>query len=152
MLAFQRDNKTGFLEQEGNAAAVYLSRLNTRLAELKNESQLLGLLEVDQQLARERKRSSGDSGELRGGDPRVAAASIPMFESERVRQKIEVLGADNPSLVTAVREGNPNPNHKEQKQPDHIELVSMTIQPGEEMIAGQRLRAILRAAQKKSAA
>jgi len=64
---------------------------------------------------------------------------------------IEVLGADNPSLVTAVREGNPNPTRKERKQPDHIELVSMTIQPGEEIIVGQRLRAVLRAAQKKSA-
>jgi L-seryl-tRNA(Ser) seleniumtransferase len=62
---------------------------------------------------------------------------------------IEVLGADNPSLVTTVREGNPNP--KERKQPDHIELVSMTIKPGEEMIVGQRLRAILGAAQKKAA-
>ena len=65
---------------------------------------------------------------------------------------IEVLGADNPSLVTAVREGNPNPNRKEHKDPDHIELVSMTIKPGEEIIVGQRLRAILGAAQKKSAA
>ncbi len=64
---------------------------------------------------------------------------------------IEVLGADNPSLVTAVREGNPNPTPKERKAPDHIELVSMTIQPGEEIIVGQRLRAVLRAAQKKSA-
>ena len=63
---------------------------------------------------------------------------------------IEVLGADNPSLVRAVREGNPN--RKEQKGPNHIELVSMTIQPGEEMIVGQRLRAILGAAQKKAAA
>jgi len=65
---------------------------------------------------------------------------------------IEVLGADNPSLVTAVREGNPNPNRKELKAPDHIELVSMTIKPGEEIIVGQRLRAILTAAQKKTAA
>lgn len=63
---------------------------------------------------------------------------------------IEVLGADNPSLVTAVREGNPNPTPKERKSPDHIELVSMTIQPGQEIIVGQRLRAVLRAAQKKS--
>jgi uncharacterized pyridoxal phosphate-dependent enzyme len=70
--------------------------------------------------------------ELRSGDP-----------------TIEVLGADNPSLVTAVREGNPVPNRKERKGPDHIELVSMTIQPGEEIIVGQRLRAILGAAQKK---
>jgi len=65
---------------------------------------------------------------------------------------IEVLGADNPSLVRAVREGNPNPNRKERKGPDHIELVSMTIKPGEEIIVGQRLRTILGAAQKKSAA
>src|SRR5258706_14435185 len=64
---------------------------------------------------------------------------------------IEVLGSDNPSLVTAVREGNPN--RKEQKEADHIELVSMTIQPGQEIIGAQALRAILSAAQKgKSAA
>src|SRR5690348_3937327 len=70
--------------------------------------------------------------ELRAGDP-----------------VIEVLGSDNPSLVTAVREGMPN--HKERKEPDHIELVSMTIKPGEEIIVGQRLRAVLGAAQKKAA-
>jgi uncharacterized pyridoxal phosphate-dependent enzyme len=64
---------------------------------------------------------------------------------------IEVLGSDNPSLVTAVREGNPN--HKERKEADHIELVSMTIQPGQEIVVGQTLRSILSAAQKgKSAA
>jgi L-seryl-tRNA(Ser) seleniumtransferase len=62
---------------------------------------------------------------------------------------IEVLGSDNPSLVTAVREGMPN--RKEHKEPDHIELVSMTIKPGEEVIVGQRLRAVLGAAQKKAA-
>lgn len=72
--------------------------------------------------------------ELRAGDP-----------------CIEVLGADNPSLVTAVREGNPVPTRKERKAPDHIELVSMTIQPGEEIVVGERLRAILGAAQKKHA-
>jgi L-seryl-tRNA(Ser) seleniumtransferase len=65
---------------------------------------------------------------------------------------IEVLGADNPSLVTAVREGNPQPTRKERKAPDHIELVSMTIKPGEEIIVGKRLREILSASQKKSAA
>jgi L-seryl-tRNA(Ser) seleniumtransferase len=70
--------------------------------------------------------------ELRAGDP-----------------CIEVLGADNPSLVTAVREGNPVPTRKERKAPDHIELVSMTIQPSEELIVGERLRSILGAAQKK---
>jgi uncharacterized pyridoxal phosphate-dependent enzyme len=73
--------------------------------------------------------------ELRAGDP-----------------VIEVLGADNPSLVRAVREGNPNPTRKERKAPNHIEVVSMTIKPGEEIVVGQRLRSILGTAQKKSAA
>ncbi len=54
---------------------------------------------------------------------------------------IEVLGPDNPSGVAAVHEGNPN--KKELKEPSHLELVSMTIQSGEEIIVGQRLRAIL---------
>ena len=67
---------------------------------------------------------------------------------------IEVLGADNPSLVPAVREGiqKAKPTRKERPQVDHIELVSMTIQPGEEMIVGQRLREILNAARKGKAA
>jgi uncharacterized pyridoxal phosphate-dependent enzyme len=62
---------------------------------------------------------------------------------------IEVLGPDNPSLVPAVHEGVAKPNRQERpKEVDHIELVSMTIQDGEEMIVGQRLRAILSAARK----
>src|SRR5215831_15086441 len=67
---------------------------------------------------------------------------------------IEVLGVDNPSMVSAVREGvdKPNSNPKELKEQNHIELVSMTIRPGEEMIVGQRLRAILSAARKGAGA
>ena len=63
---------------------------------------------------------------------------------------IEVLGIDNPSLVSAVHEGidKPKPNPKELKEQNHIELVSMTIQPGEEMIVGRRLREILSDARK----
>lgn len=65
---------------------------------------------------------------------------------------IEVLGADNPSLVPAVREGMAKPDKKANKEPSRIELISMTIQPGEEIIVGQRLREILSAARKGKAA
>jgi uncharacterized pyridoxal phosphate-dependent enzyme len=63
---------------------------------------------------------------------------------------IEVLSIDNPSLVSAVHEGieKAKPTTKDIKEQNHIELVSMTIQPGEEMIVGQRLREILGAARK----
>ena len=67
---------------------------------------------------------------------------------------IEVLGIDNPSLVPAVKEGvdKPQPSSKEIVQQNHIELISMTIQPGEEIIVGRRLREILGAARKAKAA
>src|SRR5438309_3975207 len=65
---------------------------------------------------------------------------------------IEVLGVDNPSMVTAVREGVEKPNPKELKQQNHSDPVAMTIQPAEEMIGGDRLRTILSAASKGSAA
>src|SRR6516225_5401447 len=63
---------------------------------------------------------------------------------------IEVLSVDNPSMVSAVEEGTdkPKPNPKEPKEKNYLEMVSMTIQPGEEMIVGQRLRSILSAARK----
>lgn len=63
---------------------------------------------------------------------------------------IEVLSIDNPSMVSAVAEGSdkPKPSKKAIKEKNHLELVSMTIQPGEEMIVGQRLREILGAARK----
>jgi uncharacterized pyridoxal phosphate-dependent enzyme len=61
---------------------------------------------------------------------------------------IEVLSVDNPSLVQGVKEGIQKPNPKELRVKNHLELVSMTIQPGEEMVVGQRLREILSAARK----
>jgi hypothetical protein len=57
-------------------------------------------------------------------------------------------------MVTAVEEGadKAKATSKEVKEPNRLELVSMTIQPGEEMIVGQRLRSILGAARKGKAA
>jgi L-seryl-tRNA(Ser) seleniumtransferase len=60
--------------------------------------------------------------------------------------RIEVLTQDNPSLVPGVREGIPNP--KSPKRPDQLHIISMTLQPGEDLMVGRRLREILSAAQK----
>ena len=63
--------------------------------------------------------------------------------------RIEVLTNTNPSLVTAVREGDPKA--KPQDVPNLLQIVSMTLQDGEELIVGRRLREILSGARKKSA-
>jgi L-seryl-tRNA(Ser) seleniumtransferase len=60
--------------------------------------------------------------------------------------RIEVLTESNPSLVPAVVEGRPNP--KEPKSNSQLQIVSMTLRPGEDMIVGRRLREILSAARK----
>jgi L-seryl-tRNA(Ser) seleniumtransferase len=64
--------------------------------------------------------------------------------------RIEVLTSNNPSLVPAVREGYEDP--KAPKSRDRLEIVSMTLQPGEDLIVGQRLREILRGARSQRAA
>jgi L-seryl-tRNA(Ser) seleniumtransferase len=65
--------------------------------------------------------------ELRSGDPRI-----------------EVLTASNPSLVAAVSE------HQDRKTPpqNQLQIVSMTLQQGEDLIVGRRLREILNTARK----
>ncbi len=107
LLAFQRENKTGFLEQEGNAAAAYLSKLNTRLAELKNEAELLKLFEVDHQIARDRKVKPADMDDSREGDPRNPAAGGPTMEFERARQKIELLKSERAGYARDLTQRHP---------------------------------------------
>jgi L-seryl-tRNA(Ser) seleniumtransferase len=64
--------------------------------------------------------------------------------------RIEVLTESNPSLVAAVVEGKPNP--KEPKERNQLQIVSMTLRPGEDMIVGRRLREVLNAARKAARA
>ena len=64
---------------------------------------------------------------LREGDPRI-----------------EVLTANNPSMVPAVYGGD----RKTPRGNDAIRIISMTMQPGEDLMVGQRLRQILNQARK----
>jgi len=63
--------------------------------------------------------------------------------------RIEVLTASNPSLLSVIHEGGP----KEQalaRQSNRLQIVSMTLQEGEDLLVGQRLRDILRTASKNA--
>jgi L-seryl-tRNA(Ser) seleniumtransferase len=69
--------------------------------------------------------------ELRDGEPRI-----------------EVLTASNPSLVSAVSEHHDRKTPRENK----LQIISMTLRPGEDLIVGRRLREILNTARKKAKA
>jgi L-seryl-tRNA(Ser) seleniumtransferase len=60
--------------------------------------------------------------------------------------RIEVLTASNPSLVPAVHEGDPK--SKSPGRPDELRIVPSTLQPGEDLIIGRRLREVLGGARK----
>jgi L-seryl-tRNA(Ser) seleniumtransferase len=63
--------------------------------------------------------------------------------------RIEVLTSSNPSLLSVIHEGGP----KEQpmaRQSNRLQIVSMTLQEGEDLVVGQRLRDILRTASKNA--
>jgi L-seryl-tRNA(Ser) seleniumtransferase len=75
--------------------------------------------------------------------------------------RIEVLTASNPSLVPAVREdyappkaGNPPEPPREERQQrrrqNRLSIISMTLQEGEDLIVGRRLRDILNTARKNA--
>jgi len=59
--------------------------------------------------------------------------------------RIEVLTASNPSLVPAVLGRDPKTPRE-----NRLQIISMTMQPGEELIVGRRLREILNAARKSA--
>ncbi len=61
--------------------------------------------------------------------------------------RIEVLTNSNPSLVPAVHEGG---DEKHEAPPNQLEIVSMTLQNGEDLIVGRRLREILSMARSKA--
>jgi len=76
-------------------------------------------------------------------------------ELRRGEPRIEVLTASNPSLVPAVQEGWQGGRKIEsqpKKETNQLQIVSMTLQEGEELIVGRRLREILAEARKRARA
>ncbi len=63
--------------------------------------------------------------------------------------RIEVLTNSNPSGVLG-RIKNNDPNKQRRDRPNHLQIISMTMQPGEDLIVGNRLRQILAKARKQA--
>ena len=63
--------------------------------------------------------------------------------------RIEVLTNSNPSGVLA-RIRDDDPHRQRREHPNHVQIISMTLQPGEDLIVGNRLRQILDKARKQA--
>ena len=69
-------------------------------------------------------------------------------ELRRGEPRIEVLTAKNPSLVPAVTDGKPKTGEPQPSR-NRLRIISMTMQDGEDLIVGRRLREILGNARKR---
>ena len=109
LLAFQKKNNVGFLQEEGNSAATYLAGLNRQMADLKTEYQLLNLLDLDQTLDRTQKKG-GDSGNKPppdGKDPAMPNGG-PENDYIQAKQEIEVLKIKRDDLAKVLRPKHPD--------------------------------------------
>ncbi len=66
--------------------------------------------------------------------------------------RIEVLSASNPSLVPAVHEGNLGKTRKSKppEERNRLQIVPSTLQPGEDLLVGRRLREVLASARSRA--
>ena len=104
LLTFQRENNLGSLKEEGNSAAVYLSKLKLQLAELKTEYNLLERLDIDQNL--ERRSSTGENGAPAQESPITAFG--PAAEYVKGRQQLQVLEVERQQLARVMRPKHPD--------------------------------------------
>jgi seryl-tRNA(Sec) selenium transferase len=75
----------------------------------------------------------------------VAECAKKLLDGE---PRIEVATRGNPSAVPGAREGDPNV--PEGPEADRLQIISSTLQPGEELLIARRLREVLREARKSA--
>jgi capsular exopolysaccharide synthesis family protein len=104
LLEFQRRNNVGFLQEEGNSAGAYLSRLNRQLADLKTESRLLEKMSLDQHLERQ---ADGEVADEEAGAAIGDAQSGAAQEYQRARRQIDRLKAEMEEFGRELRPRHP---------------------------------------------
>lgn len=87
LISFQATNSVVFLQEQGNSAGKYLVKLNGDLAALKTESQLLTMLNLDQNLERQQKK---DSLPISGDDNSPERAPLNYLNTDYLKAKQEI--------------------------------------------------------------
>ncbi len=106
MHTFQKENNIGFLKEDGNSAANYLSVLNRRLDEFKTEFSLLQKLDLDQVADKNPGPPSSADG-TSGRVDSLASTPGPLAEYLKVKQAINQLKADRQELLQTLKAKHP---------------------------------------------
>ena len=92
MLQFQKENNIGFLQEEGNSAAKYLTQLDQQLSNLKTEYNLGQLLDLDQNLDRQQSQAASGGATDAKSDSTLTSYG-PIADYQKARQDIALLKA-----------------------------------------------------------
>jgi polysaccharide biosynthesis transport protein len=113
LLEFQKQNNIGFIQEEGNSAAAYLVRLNREYAGLKTEHDLLGLLDLDQNLDRVRNKTdaSPPAGETADDQGMLFSGVGPEADYLKAKQEVQLLKAQRDTLSKDLRPKHPKILH-----------------------------------------
>jgi polysaccharide biosynthesis transport protein len=112
LLAFQKENNVGYLEQEGNSAGAYLATLNRQLADLKTQYELLASLDIDQILQKTQKEPA-QAGDIAAptvdpdSDSVFGNALQPEGEYLQAKQRLSVLKAQRGEFAKVLRPKHP---------------------------------------------
>ena len=102
---FQKENNIGFLHEEGNSAGLYLAQLKRQLADLKTEFDLLDLLNLDQNLDREKNPSASSS--PTGSRDTTLANYGPLAEYQKAKQQLQMFKAEREDFSRYLRPKHP---------------------------------------------
>jgi len=107
LLAFQKENNVGFLQEEGNSAAAYLVTLNRQLANFRTEHDLLKLLDLDQNIDRVQKSASDKTPDGQPNQDSVLSSFGPEAEYLKAKQQIELIKAQRDDFAKVLRPAHP---------------------------------------------
>jgi len=108
---FQEKNNLGFLEKQGNDAADYLAKKNRELADLKSEYNLLQMLDLDQNLDRQRVNASAVQGAGSDAEANSDAQNLatmgPVADYQKAKQRLDLLKGQRADLSKNLRPAHP---------------------------------------------
>jgi capsular exopolysaccharide synthesis family protein len=145
LLAFQKENNVGYLEQEGNSAGAYLATLNRQLADLRTQYELLASLDIDQIIEKTQKEPA-QAGDIaaRAVDPDSESlfgnGLQPEGEYLQAKQNLSLLKAQRDEFAKVLR-------------PKHPQMVDLgrQISELETLIASYRSQSVDRLKSKREA-
>ncbi len=129
LLAFQKEHNVGFLEEQGNSAAKYLSSLNNELADLQKEYNLLENEDLDQNLDRKGQTDAAPAPASQSDAEAASQNVMKHFGAEAdyyaAKRKLSLLQAQKQQALLTFRPEHPRIKEIEDEMASSQDLIDL---------------------------